>query len=62
MSTSELTWFKSTFSSGGSGDCLEVAVSPRTVHVRDSKNPQGPRLTLSPVTWSDFLTFAVTHA
>lgn len=61
MSTSGPTWFKSSYSSSGDGDCVEIAVAPRTVHVRDSKNPQGPRLTLSPVTWSDFLTFAVTH-
>ncbi|MEU3246402.1 MULTISPECIES: DUF397 domain-containing protein [unclassified Streptomyces] len=61
MSTSELTWFKSTYSSGGSGDCLEVAATARTIHVRDSKNPQGPCLTLSSVTWSEFVTYAVTR-
>ena len=27
MSTSELTWFKSSYSSGGDGDCVEVALS-----------------------------------
>ncbi|MCF1594253.1 DUF397 domain-containing protein [Streptomyces muensis] len=27
MSTSELTWFKSSYSSSGSGDCVEVALS-----------------------------------
>lgn len=27
MSTTELAWFKSTYSSGGSGDCVEVALS-----------------------------------
>ncbi|MFD5538133.1 DUF397 domain-containing protein [Streptomyces sp. NPDC127079] len=26
MSTSELTWFKSTYSSGSEGDCVEVAL------------------------------------
>ncbi|MFF3645358.1 DUF397 domain-containing protein [Streptomyces sp. NPDC002564] len=27
MSTPELAWFKSSYSSGGSGDCLEAALS-----------------------------------
>ncbi|MFG2935847.1 DUF397 domain-containing protein [Streptomyces sp. NPDC048282] len=58
MSTSELTWFKSSYSSGSEGDCVEVAACPATVHVRDSKNPQGPQLTLSPTTWANFLTHA----
>ncbi|MCX5090055.1 DUF397 domain-containing protein [Streptomyces sp. NBC_00365] len=78
MSTSELAWFKSSYSSSGdgdcvevalfwhkssysssaSGDCVEVATCPQTIHVRDSKNTDGPHLTLSPTTWTDFLTYA----
>ncbi|MEW2300845.1 DUF397 domain-containing protein [Streptomyces sp. NPDC006655] len=58
MSTSELTWFKSTYSSGSEGDCVEVATHPTTIHIRDSKNPQGPQLALSPAAWADFLTYA----
>ncbi|PJE99500.1 DUF397 domain-containing protein [Streptomyces carminius] len=27
MSSTELTWFKSSYSSSGSGDCVEVALS-----------------------------------
>ncbi|MEU0449186.1 DUF397 domain-containing protein [Streptomyces tendae] len=27
MNTTELAWFKSTYSSGGDGDCVEVALS-----------------------------------
>ncbi|WSQ12329.1 DUF397 domain-containing protein [Streptomyces sp. NBC_01231] len=27
MSATELAWFKSSYSSGGSGDCVEVALS-----------------------------------
>ncbi|MFD5120757.1 DUF397 domain-containing protein [Streptomyces sp. NPDC058385] len=38
----ELDWFKSSYSDSSSGnDCIEVAVSPGVVHVRDSKNAQG---------------------
>jgi hypothetical protein len=58
MSTSELAWFKSSYSSSGSGDCLEVATCPETIHIRDSKNRQGPELHLSPTAWSAFLTHA----
>jgi hypothetical protein len=29
VSTSDLAWFKSSYSSGGSGDCVEVALSWR---------------------------------
>ncbi|MEU0406408.1 DUF397 domain-containing protein [Streptomyces griseorubiginosus] len=56
MSSTELAWFKSSYSSGGDGDCVEVALTPTTIHIRDSKTPQGPRLTASPAPWTDFLT------
>lgn len=55
MSTGELAWFKSSYSSGGSGDCVEVAVTAATIHIRDSKDRQGPRLTVSPAAWTEFL-------
>ncbi|MCT9139632.1 DUF397 domain-containing protein [Streptomyces violarus] len=58
MSTVELTWFKSSYSSSGDGDCVEIATRPDTIHIRDSKNKQGPQLTLSPTTWAAFLTHA----
>ncbi|MFF4036118.1 DUF397 domain-containing protein [Streptomyces sviceus] len=58
MTTTELAWFKSSYSGDSSGDCVEVAAAPTTVHVRDSKNTTGPRLTLSPATWSEFVAFA----
>ncbi|WP_069759216.1 DUF397 domain-containing protein [Streptomyces sp. LUP47B] len=56
MTTDELFWFKSSYSSGGDGDCVEVALTPATIHIRDSKNREGSRLTLSPAPWADFLT------
>ncbi|MET9965244.1 DUF397 domain-containing protein [Streptomyces sp. NPDC006356] len=56
---SELAWFKSSYSSGNDGEsCVEVATTPGTVHVRDSKNTRGPRLGFAPETWSDFVTYA----
>ena len=58
MSTSETTWFKSSYSSSASGDCVEVAAGPGVVDVRDSKDPDGPRLTFSRDAWAGFLAFA----
>ncbi|WP_446046505.1 DUF397 domain-containing protein [Streptomyces olivaceus] len=56
---SELAWFKSSYSDGPEGDsCLEIAIAPRTVHVRDSKNAAGPQLALMPGTWAHFVTYA----
>ncbi|MFV0134221.1 DUF397 domain-containing protein [Streptomyces sp. HMX87] len=56
---SELAWFKSSYSSGTDGNsCVEVAATPGTVHVRDSKSVDGPRLALTPAAWTDFVTYA----
>ena len=55
MSTTELAWFKSSYSSGGDGDCVEVATCSTTIHIRDSKNTQGSQLALTPATWTEFL-------
>lgn len=55
---SELTWFKSSYSSGSGDDCVEVALTPATIHVRDSKDEEGPQLALSPSTWTEFLSYA----
>ncbi|MFE8952161.1 DUF397 domain-containing protein [Streptomyces althioticus] len=53
----ELTWFKSSYSSGAETDsCVEIAMGPTTVHIRDSKNTDGPRLTFATAAWAGFLT------
>ncbi|MER6978498.1 DUF397 domain-containing protein [Streptomyces carpinensis] len=51
-------WFKSSHSSDEGGNCLEVAVHPAAVHLRDSKNPAGPHLTVAPAAWAAFLGLA----
>jgi hypothetical protein len=82
--TSELAWFKSSYSGAEGGECLEVALEwhksshsgseggqclevalewhkstcPGTVHVRDSKDPQGPTLAFGPAAWSAFTAYA----
>ncbi|MDR7301673.1 DUF397 domain-containing protein [Haloactinomyces albus] len=48
-------WFKSTRSSGSSNACVEVRLTDRVVSVRDSKDPHGGQLAVSPRTWSAFL-------
>ncbi|CAL9527709.1 DUF397 domain-containing protein [Streptomyces sp. enrichment culture] len=58
MSTTERAWFKSTYSGGGGGNCIEVAVRTEAVHVRDSKDTARPALTVSPGAWSAFTTLA----
>lgn len=58
MSTAELDWFKSSYSDSSNGnDCVEIAVAPSAIHVRDSKTPQLPHLTLAPTAWTDFVTY-----
>ncbi|WP_269853846.1 DUF397 domain-containing protein [Streptomyces sp. RPT161] len=53
-----LEWFKSSYSSEEGGNCIEIAAHPAAVHVRDSKDPEGPTLTFSPAAWADFAAFA----
>ncbi|MET8676187.1 DUF397 domain-containing protein [Streptomyces sp. NPDC004647] len=72
---SALSWFKSSYSSGEGGDCVEVAIAwrksshssseggacvevatcPGTVHVRDSKDRQGPQLSFPGEVWAAFV-------
>ncbi|MFI9260070.1 DUF397 domain-containing protein [Streptomyces sioyaensis] len=48
-------WYKSSHSGSAGGDCVEVATCPSAIHVRDSKNPTGPSLTLSVSAWAAFI-------
>lgn len=56
-----LAWIKSSYSSSDGPECVEIATTPDTVLIRDSKNPDGPRLTIAPTTWADFLPYASRH-
>ncbi|MFG2328343.1 DUF397 domain-containing protein [Streptomyces sp. NPDC048604] len=56
MGTSqELRWRKSSYSGTSGGDCVEVADLAPHVAVRDSKNPGGPVLTLTPAAFAAFV-------
>jgi hypothetical protein len=58
MSDTELTWFKSSYSSGEGGACVEVATEPGAgvIHIRDSKTPTTPHLKVTPAAWAAFVT------
>lgn len=49
------TWRKSSRSSGGSSNCVELADLGEGVAVRDSKNPGGGVLVLGPAARGRFL-------
>ncbi|MGW1293659.1 DUF397 domain-containing protein [Streptomyces sp. NPDC002533] len=49
-------WFKSSYSGGSNGECLEVARGHATVPVRDSKAADGPAIAFSADGWSSFVT------
>jgi len=52
---SRAVWQKSTYSGGNGGQCVEVARNlPGIVAVRDSKDPGGPRLVVTPGEWRAF--------
>ncbi|WP_318212368.1 MULTISPECIES: DUF397 domain-containing protein [unclassified Streptomyces] len=75
MSTADLAWFKSSYSGGEGGNCIEVAYDWRkssysggeggecvevaahatAIHIRDSKNPDGPQLAVAPAAWAAFV-------
>ncbi|MEU8887445.1 DUF397 domain-containing protein [Streptomyces sp. NPDC048442] len=61
-STSILTWIKSSYSSNEGPECVEVAATPGTVHIRDSKDPQGPLLAFGHSEWSAFLSITSDRA
>jgi hypothetical protein len=52
MDLTNATWRKSSFSSGNGGACVEVAELPGMVAVRDSKDPDGGALVLSPAAFA----------
>ncbi|MBC9716088.1 DUF397 domain-containing protein [Streptomyces sp. TRM66268-LWL] len=56
----ELAWFKSSYSGGAGGECLEVATRPHAIHIRDSKQPptDADHLTVTPRSWAAFVAYA----
>ncbi|MEV1249687.1 DUF397 domain-containing protein [Nonomuraea sp. NPDC050022] len=57
MDLSTAAWRKSSRSSDNGGQCVEVATNlPGVVAVRDSKDPEGPKLIFTPAEWRTFIT------
>ena len=48
-----ITWRKASHS-GSSGSCVEVGAPVGAIAVRDSKDPDGPRLVFTPADWQAF--------
>jgi hypothetical protein len=58
MTLKPFEWIKSSYSTPDGPDCVEVAATPGTIHVRDSKTaPQGPRLAFTPEAWTRFVAY-----
>ncbi|SNT10476.1 protein of unknown function [Streptosporangium subroseum] len=56
MDLSAAIWRKSSRSSGNGGQCVEVAANlPGVVVLRDSKDPNGPKLLFTPAEWRAFV-------
>lgn len=56
LDLSRAVWFKSSFSNGQGGNCVEVATNlPGIVALRHSKNPGGPKLVFTPDEWRAFV-------
>lgn len=54
-----LSWIKSSYSSKGGGECVEVALTKRLVHVRDSKETDRIGLAVGGRAWTNFLELAI---
>ncbi|HVK24724.1 MAG TPA: DUF397 domain-containing protein [Actinokineospora sp.] len=48
-------WRKSSSSNNSEGDCVEVLLRPDLAGIRDSKNADGPSLTVGTSAWSAFV-------
>nr|WSZ96183.1 DUF397 domain-containing protein [Streptomyces sp. NBC_00857] len=55
QSADALVWFKSSYSGGNTTECLEAAPLADGTAVRDSKDPQGPRLAFAREAWTGFV-------
>ncbi|OIK24131.1 DUF397 domain-containing protein [Streptomyces malaysiense] len=58
LTVAESAWFKSSYSSGGGGECVEVAAAVDGIYIRDSKVRSGPVLTVTPQAWAGFVGLA----
>ncbi len=55
--TTELAWFKSSYSGSEGDSCVEIAIAEQAVHVRDSKDVSRPAFAVGRDVWSRFAGF-----
>ncbi|WP_406516447.1 DUF397 domain-containing protein [Streptomyces sp. NBC_00134] len=55
--TTELAWFKSSYSGSEGDSCIEVAMAEQAVHVRDSKDVERPAFSVGRKEWLPFVKF-----
>ena len=53
----ELAWFKSSYSGSQGDDCVEIAITERAVHVRDSKDVTRASFGVNARSWRRFVRF-----
>lgn len=58
MSSDKQVWFKSSYSTGNGGDCVEIAAAHTSVYIRDSKQDDGPVLSVGSAGWVQFVGMA----
>ncbi|WP_331449216.1 DUF397 domain-containing protein [Streptomyces prasinus] len=58
MSSTELAWFKSSYSGTAGDNCVEVAVTEQAIHVRDSKDVARRPFAVGREVWAHFVGFA----
>lgn len=58
MSTTELAWFKSSYSGTQGDSCVEVAVTEESIRVRDSKDVTRPHFAVGRGEWTQFVRYA----
>ncbi|TYB42913.1 DUF397 domain-containing protein [Actinomadura chibensis] len=46
MDVDDFVWRKSSRSASNGGECVELARLPQVIAIRDSKNPDGPKILL----------------
>lgn len=61
MRTSELAWFKSSYSGTQGDSCVEIAIDEQAVHIRDSKDVSRPAFAVGRDRWDAFVRFASGH-
>ncbi|QKW06687.1 DUF397 domain-containing protein [Streptomyces sp. NA04227] len=54
----ELAWFKSSHSGTQGDNCIEVALTEHTIHVRDSKDTTRSPFAVQAPAWTRFLEYA----